>query len=424
MNVSGTGKPRFFYGYVIVGCSFVILMIMWGTQYCFGVFFKPMLKELGLSRAALSGAYSMNMIIQAVACIFTGKLSDKYGPRLVVSVCGACLGISYLLMSQVRMAWQIYMIFGILASISVAGSWVPVMSTIARWFVAKRGLMCGIAAAGVGLGTMILPPLAGYLIARFGWRISYMIVGLAVLGVVAAAAQLLRRDPSQMGLLAHGESEENAGSAPGYTFKEALRTRQFWLLSAVFLVLGLCLQTVIVHIVPHATDVGIAEITAATILSVIGAVSIFGKVGVGLAVDRFGSKPVTIAAASLMLLSMIIIQCSDRIEVLYAFAAIFAVAYAGFVAMQSPYVAELFGLKDHGAIFGFIMFILGAAALGPFIAGKIFDSVSSYRPAFLMMAILSFLSILIASGIKDTDRPASATSRKLLFSNGDENTNI
>ena len=169
MNGSGVSKPGFFYGYVVVGCSFLILMVMWGAQYCFGVFFKPMLKEMGLSRAMLSGAYSMNMILQAVACIFIGKLSDKYGPRLVVSICGASLGISYLLMSQVQMVWQIYVIFGILASISVAGSWVPTMSTIARWFVARRGVMCGLAAAGVGLGVMILPPLAGYLIASFGW---------------------------------------------------------------------------------------------------------------------------------------------------------------------------------------------------------------------------------------------------------------
>jgi MFS family permease len=404
MNVSGVSKPGIFYGYVIVGCSFLILMMMWGAQYCFGVFFKPMLKELDLSRAVLSGAYSLNMIIQAVACIFTGKLSDKYGPRLVVSVCGACLGISYLLMSQVQMVWQIYLIFGMLASISVAGSWVPVMSTIARWFVARRGLMCGLAAAGVGLGTMIMPPLAGYLIASFGWRIAYMIVGLAVLGVVTINAQLLRRDPAQMGLFAHGGVGNSGDSASSFTFREAVRTRQFWMLSAVFLVLGLCLQTILVHIVPHATDAGIAEITAATILSVIGGVSIFGKVGVGMAIDRFGSKPIAVLAASLMLLSMIIIQCSDQIGVLYTFAAIFAVAYGGFAAIQSPYVAELFGLKDHGAIFGFCMFILGAAALGPFIAGKIFDSVSSYHPAFLMMAILSFLSILVAMGIKNTDQ--------------------
>jgi OFA family oxalate/formate antiporter-like MFS transporter len=403
-SLPAENKPRIFYGYVIILCSFLILMIMWGAQYCFGVFFKPMLSEFGMSRAVLSGAYSINLIVQAIACIFTGKLSDKYGPRLVVTVCGSCLGISYLLMSQVQMVWQIYVIFGILSSISVAGSWVPLLSTVARWFVSRRGLMSGLAASGVGVGTMLLPPLAGYLIAGFGWRTSYIIIGLAVLVVVIISAQLLKRDPSQIGLSALGASEQHADGAAGYTHREALRTRQFWLLSAVFLVLGACLQTVLVHIVPHATDVGIAEVTAATIISIIGGVSIISKVGVGIAIDRLGNKPVAIMVTSLMFLSLVIIQLSDALWVLYVFAVIFAFGYGGFAAIQSPYLAELFGLKDHGAIFGFSLFILGAGAFGPFVAGKIFDAASSYRLAFMMLSILSFLSILLALGINKTDR--------------------
>ena len=302
------------------------------------------------------------------------------------------------------MVWQIYVIFGILSGIGVAGSWVPLLSTIARWFVFRRGLMCGLAAAGVGVGTMLLPPLAGYLIASFGWRTSYIIIGLAVLVVVIISAQLLKRDPSQIGLSALGVSEQHADSAAGHTFREALRTRQFWLLSVVFLVMGVCLQTVLVHIVPHATDVGVAEVTAATIISVIGGVSIISKVGVGIVVDRLGNKPVAIMVTSLMFLSMIIIQLSDALGALYVFAVIFAFGYGGFAALQSPYVAELFGLKDHGAIFGFSMFILGAGAFGPFVTGKIFDVTSSYRLAFVMLAILSFLSILLAIGINKTDR--------------------
>ena len=145
----------------------------------------------------------------AVACIFTGKLSDKYGPRLVVTVCGSLLGVSYLLMSQVQMVWQIYIIFGILASIGVAGSWVPLLSTIARWFVFRRGLMSGIAAAGIGVGIMILPPLSSYLISNLGWRTSYIIIGMAVLVLVIISAQMLKNDPSQIGQSALGSSEQH-----------------------------------------------------------------------------------------------------------------------------------------------------------------------------------------------------------------------
>jgi len=395
-------KPGIFYGYMIVLCSFLIMMIMWGAQYCFGIFFKPMLNELGLSRGVLSGAYSINTIIQGIVGIFTGKLSDKYGPRIVVTVCGSCLGISYLLMSRVEMVWQIYVIFGVLASLGMAGCWVPLLSTITRWFVFRRGFMCGFAAAGIGVGLMILPPVAGYLITSFGWRTSYIIVGLTVLVVVITTAQLLKRDPSEIGLSALGVSAQHAdGEVAGYTLKEALRTRQFWMLSAAFVMMSFCVHALLVHIVPYATDAGIAAVTAATIISVIGGVSIISKVGAGVAIDRLGNKRVAIMAATLMFLSMIIIQLSNSLEVLYVFAVIFAFAYGGFIAMQSPYVAELFGLKHHGIIFGFSIFIMGSgSALGPFVAGRIFDATSSYHPTFVMLSILSFLAVLLVLGIK------------------------
>lgn len=377
-------------------------MIAWGAQYSFGVFFKPMLNEFGLSRAVLSGAYSTGLVVQSVACIFTGKLCDRYGPRSVVTICGALLGVSYLLMSQVRAIWQIYIIFGVFANIGVAGTWVPLLSTISRWFVSRRGMMSGITSAGVGTGVMLVPPLSSYLISNFGWRTSYIMLGLTVLILVIASAQMLKRDPSEIGQSALGTFPHLDDSSRHFTFKEALASRQFWLLCGVFIMMGSCLQSVLVHIVPHATDVGIAEVTAATIISVIGGVSILSKVSAGVVMDRLGNKPVAILIASLMLLAFIIILLSNTLWVLYVFAVIFAFGYGGFAAIQSPYLAELFGLKYLGTIFGFTMFIIGLGAWGPFISGKIFDATASYRPAFVMLAAMSILAILLALGIKKT----------------------
>ena len=174
------------------------------------------------------------------------------------------------------------------------------------------------------------------------------------------------------------------------------------MICGVFLMMGASLQSILVHIVPHATDVGIAEVTAATIISVIGGVSIISKVSLGVVIDRLGNKPVAIMIASLMLISFIIILLSNSLWVLYVFAVIFAFGYGGFAAIQSPYLAELFGLKYHGTIFGFTIFIIGIGAFGPFVAGKIFDATSSYRLAFIMLAVMSFLAILFALGIKKT----------------------
>jgi len=156
-----------------------------------------------------------------------------------------------------------------------------------------------------------------------------------------------------------------------------------------------------VHIVPYATDVGISEVTAATIISVIGGVSIISKVSVGMAVDRLGNKPVALIISSLMLISLIIVQFTHTIWMLYLFAVIFAFGYGGFIAIQSPYMAELFGLKSFGVIFGFCLFIfLGVASLGPLVTGRMFDAASSYSPAFVMLAVLNLMAILLILGIK------------------------
>ena len=268
--------------------------------------------------------------------------------------------------------------------------------------------MSGVVSAGIGIGIMIMPPTAGYLISNFGWRNSYIIVGLTVLVVVIINAQFLKRDPSQIGVSALGMAAQHADNTSGYTFREAMRTRQFWLISAAFLLMALCLQTVFVHIVPHATDVGISGVKAATIISVIGGVSIISKVGVGIAVDRLGNKPIAIMVTSLMFLAMIIIQLSNELWVLYVFAAIFAFGYGGFSALQSPYVAELFGLKALGVIFGFSFFIqMIVGACGPVVAGRIFDTAASYSPAFLILAIVSFLAVVLSIVIKATPYAAA-----------------
>jgi len=400
-SLSEESKPKFYYGYVIVACSFVVLMLVFGAQYSFSVFFKPMLKEFGLSRAVLSGAYSLYLAMQAAAGIFAGKLTDKYGPRLVVTCCGLCLGVSYLLMSRVQHTWEIYIFFGVFASLGSACAWVPLLTTIARWFVSTRGLMSGIAVAGVGVGTLLVPPLCGYLISNLGWRTSYIVIGAGVLVLIVISAQLLKPDPSCVRQSPGGVSVPAADNLTGYNFRETLRTRQFWLLCGAYLLLAACCQSIFVHIVPYATDVGISEVTAATIISVIGGVSIISKVSVGMAVDRLGNKPVALIISSLMLISLIIVQFTHTIWMLYLFAVIFAFGYGGFIAIQSPYMAELFGLKSFGVIFGFCLFIfLGVASLGPLVTGRMFDAASSYSPAFVMLAVLNLMAILLILGIK------------------------
>lgn len=161
------GGHKFFYGYIIVMLATIIMVASWGTFYSFGVFFKPVLLEFGWTRAITSGAYSLAFLLSGFFSIFVGRLSDRFGPRIVVLACGLLLCSGYLLMSQASSTWQLYLAYGIVG-VGLSGAYVPSISAVSRWFVKRRGLMTGIVMAGIGIGTMIMPPLANLLITSYG----------------------------------------------------------------------------------------------------------------------------------------------------------------------------------------------------------------------------------------------------------------
>ena len=167
--------PPIFYGYFVVVASFFIVMVMYAAFYSYGVFFKPLLNEFGWTRAIISGAFSLSTILLGIMSILMGGLSDRFGPRIVLTLCAFLLGLGYFLMSQISTAWQLYLVYGIIIGTGMGGSFVPVMSTIARWFTKRRGMMTGIIAAGIGVGASVGPPTVHQLIFNYGWRISFII---------------------------------------------------------------------------------------------------------------------------------------------------------------------------------------------------------------------------------------------------------
>jgi len=395
-------KPKFFYGYIIGVAAFFNMAILGGTIYSFGVFFKPLLTEFGWTRAMTSGAYSLRSLVGGFLGIVAGRLNDKVGPRVVVTVCGFFLGLGYLLMSQISAIWQLYLFYGVIVAIGVSGLWVPTVSTVSRWFVKRRGMVMGIVVSGIGFGTLIIPPLASWLISAYDWRTAYCILAIIASVLIILAAQFLRRDPTQMGQLPYGESgvkqQSPAIEAEGFSLREAIHTRQLWILCAMLVCFGLCLQTIMVHINPHATDLGISAISAANILAIIGGASIAGRVMMGSAGDRIGNKAAIIICFVLLSVDLFWLQLAEMVWMLYLFAAIFGFGYGGFIALMSPLVAELFGLSSHGIIFGVVNFssVIGET-VGPLLAGHIFDITSSYHLAFLFCIALTVVGLILSS---------------------------
>jgi MFS family permease len=405
INQHSSAKPRFFYGYVIVLATFVIMGVMWGSFYSFGVFFNPLLEEFGWTRAMTSGAFSLSLVVLSSFIIVVGKLNDRFGPRVIMSVSGFGLGIGYILVSQINTSWQLYLYYGVLIGASMSAAFIPMVSSITRWFVKRRGMMTGIATSGLGAGILITPLIANWLVTNYGWRFSYVSFGVAVLVIVISMAQLLRSEPDKMGQVPYGadDYEGNPSSqSTGISLRQGISIKQFWMLAFSVGCFAISLGTVMVHIVPHAIGLGISAVNAASVLSVVGGAGTASRVIMGSACDRIGNKLALTLCFVFLLGSVLVLLVAKELWLLYIFAVMFAFAYGGISTVMSPIIAELFGLVSHGAILGMMsgVFGEGGSAVGSVLSGYIFDVTGGYQVAFLLCLALSIIGLSLIMVIK------------------------
>jgi MFS family permease len=330
--------------------------------------------------------------------IFVGRFNDRFGPKKLMTITAVFLGTGCILMSKLTAVWQLYLFYGIIFGIGLSSVDVIAMSTIARWFARKRGMMTGIVKVGTGAGQFTLPLLASILISAYGWRNAYAVIGGAAMVILVVIAQLLRRDPEQnRAPLDLNNSDETSKRNPrpvNLKLEEALHAAQLWLICIVNLTLLFCLMSIMVHIVPHARDIGVSGPRAAGVLSTIGGVSMLGRFIAGMAVDKIGSKQVMIICFFLLIAGLLWLQTADALWMLLLFACVYGIAHGGFFTAISPIVAELFGIRSHGALFGIVV-CFGAigGAVGPIVAGYIFDMTDSYSLFFWLITLLGVISL-------------------------------
>jgi len=320
-----------------------------------------------------------------------------------MTVTGFLFGLGLLLTSQVNNIWQVYLFYGIVFGTGLGAVNIIPMSTTARWFVRRRGMMSGIVKMGTGAGQLVLPLIASMLIVSYGWRNSYLIIGAVAVVILIAIGQLMRRDPESMGLLPDGDDaasmEGQSRAETGFYLHGALRTWQFRTICFAFLAALYCLASVMVHIVPHATDIGISPPIAAGILATIGGVSILGRFSIGMTFDHIGGRRSILICFLLLISALLFLQWSREIWMFYLFAAVYGIAHGGIQTVMALIVAEYFGLRAHGVIFGIVAF-LGSigGSIGSVVAGYIFDVTASYSLAFwICIAVASIGLGLILS---------------------------
>lgn len=402
-------QGHFFYGWVVVVSCILVSAVLFGIRYSFGVFFKSLESEFGWTRAMTSAVFAIYMILASLFAIIGGWVLDRYGPKVVVIIMGIVTGISLFLTSRVDAVWQLYLTYSLLLAVGTGATYTVVMSTGSRWFRRQRATALAIIGTGAGLGPLIMAPIAAQLISSYNWRISFLALAIISWVFVIPVALLLKKEPKEVRVMPDGDREyseldENAEigtEARALSLAETLKTRNFWLIFTVWFAYSFSVHLVMTHVVPRAQDLDISPVQAASIVSVIGAVTIPSKVLIGRVSDRVGRRGVGIICALLHTVALLWLIASTEMWMFYFFAVVYGIGYGGLDPPIVAMIGDLVGLRRLGTIMGSLVVGWGlGAALGPYLTGLVFDLSNSYSLAFLLGASLMVIAAVCIYRLK------------------------
>jgi len=302
---------------------------------------------------------------------------------------------------------HIFLSYGVLFALGTGPVYTLPISIASRWFVKRRGLAVGIVISGAGIGIMLMTPLSAWLNANYGWPTSYFILAMIALFILIPSALLLKGaprekidlSPSSRGIVPQPVPlvKRHYGKAGDFTIGQAAKTSIFWPLLCIPFFVAICAFIVMTHIVPHAIDLGINQVQAASILSFIGGTSILGTLLMGRASDIMGRKPLIMISALLMAGAMFWLTWSSSSWMLYLFAVVFGFSYGGISSPVNAFIGDVFGTRHIGVILAVLSspFSIGAA-VGPALAGYIFDVSGSYYLAFLAGMVAALITAILA----------------------------
>jgi MFS family permease len=377
--------------WTVVGSVWATLAIASGLYFSFPIFFVALLEEFGWSRGATAAAFSISSIVQGMLSPVVGMLVDRLGPRRVMLGGAVLLGGACVLASRIGTLWSLYVITGVLAAAGVcAVSWVPSGALIARWFTERRGSMMGLAFSGMGAGVLAIGPLAQVLIAAYGWRLAYLVLGLGTLVVLVPLIWLGVREAPVTLSRGRGETIGPAPGviSPGVEVGRALRSRAFWALFFAYLCTPLAVFSVVTHQVAFAVDHGFPRLFVAGIFGLTGLLSVVGRIVFGFAADRIGralSATISYGCTALGTFSLLGLEVWPHVVALYAYALLFGLGFGARGPIITAMASQLFPGRRFGVIYGILSVGNGiGGGIAPWYAGVVHDLSGSYRVAFLI----------------------------------------
>ena len=392
--------------------AFATLTLNWGLSfYGFSVLNKPIADDFGWSRGGVTTAFFIFQMTAATFSLVAGRLADKHGPRKVLFLGIMVMSLALILLSRTSAVWNFYLLHLCLGIGHALLGPVPISIIVSNWFYRLRGTMLGLAFTGIGMGGLALAPLIGnYLTPNLGWRSAYLVMASLLLAIILPLIFFVIKDhPSQKGLLAYGlevtEVLDNNGpkikAASGLSLKEALETPVFWIVVLTSVVYGMALTTPLQNQVSLLSEQGFATASAVAAISVIGLFSALGKFLFGYLCDHINPKYAAAISYTITAGALVTVMQTYSAAHLWLYAVLLGLAHGGWAPNLAMLVASYFGLKHYGTVLGTINLIfMGGGAVGPMIAGFIYDHSGSYHPVLWVFAGLCFVSIPLIATIR------------------------
>lgn len=388
---------RVYYGWIIAGACLLASMVVFGTSYAFGVFYESFIDTYDTSRTALAVAFGLQTFVLYVAAVGAGRLIDRYGQRRVVAVGGAVMTAGLVGTAGARSYLELLVTFGLVTAVGMGALFVVGYATVPLWFERRRGAAAGFASAGLGIGLVAIPPGANVLIGIAGWR-SAMLGVAAVVGVLSAIIALLVADDHESvgadrsvefaessSMLGNGGS---VGSDPRVA-TETLASRSFLLVAGGWVLAFGPLYVVLSHVVLHAGDVGVGRGVGVAAITAIGVATTVSRLVIGVLSDHVGRTSTFAACAAGMGATAVLFAIASSPTTFLAVAILFGVMYGGCGGLLAPLVADLFGNADLNTLFAAATLSFAVSGLAaPPLAGRVFETVGSYDPAFVAVGLL------------------------------------
>jgi MFS family permease len=389
-------------GWIVVAAIFVAMFLIWGAINSGAVFFVPMLKYFGWSRARLAVLGSVGALSAGVSGPLVGWICDRADARKVMAAGAALIAVAYLAMSRSNTFGELLAMNALVGVGVISSMGIPIFMVIANWFREQRGLALGIANAGAYLGGAAMAPLVNHAISLGGWRAGYVLVGIPILVVAAPLIFVIVRARPAADTAAAASTSGAPMPAPfvlpGLDVGEALRARSLWLLSAALLLGSATATGIGVHIVAYLIGIGYSPAQSAQALSAIFIATTIGSVASGRLADRLNARRALVLVQGIWMLAIVALLSARHAPALWTYV-VLGGAVGGAAPVLFPMLTvECFGLKRYGTLTGLTaIFNTIGFAIGPIFSGRIFDVTGSYRSAFwtfVAMAMVSGIAIL------------------------------